>query len=264
MLRTRPFAVVKIGGSLAASPDALAGLWRGVTGLSASHDVLVVHGAGPQMTAHARTLDHEPTIVGGRRVTGEVDLRIVARVLAGEVNAHLTASALAAGVRAAGLSALAGRTVVATRRPPVEVDGETVDFGHVGDVASVDADLMRALVAAGFVPVVSSLCADAEGRLLNVNADTVAGALARALEADRLLLVTETGGVRAKADDPASRVPVLNRAAYDAGVTAGWIGGGMRVKGEVGFAALEAGVASVVVCAPPDLARPDRGTRLAG
>jgi acetylglutamate kinase len=264
MPHSKPYAVVKIGGSLAAEPDALAGLWRGVKGLSASHHVVVVHGAGPQMTVHAREMDHEPRVVAGRRVTGDLDLTIAARVLAGEVNAHLTASALGAGVRAVGLSALAGRTVVATRRAPAELDGETIDFGHVGDIASVDAELVQALAGARFVPILSSLCADADGNLLNINADTVAGALAYTLDADRLLLVTETGGVRARADDPASRVPVLNRAAFQAGVSAGWIGGGMRVKGEVGFGALDQGVASVVVCAPADLARPDNGTRLAG
>ncbi len=258
----RPFSVVKIGGALAQKPEALADLWRGVSELSRSHAVVVVHGAGPQMTAHARILGHEPTIVAGRRVTGDIDLRIATHVLAGEVNATVTASGVGAGVAAVGMAALSGSTVVATRRPPVEVDGETVDFGHVGDLASVNIGLLK-LLAGAFVPVVSSLCADTSGNLLNVNADTVAGELARALNADRLLLVTEAGGIRAKADDPTSRVPVLNGAAFRAGVAAGWITDGMRVKGDVGFAALQSGVASVSICAPADIGRFDAGTRLA-
>ncbi len=261
MPTARPFSVVKIGGALAQKPQALADLWRGVADLSRSHAVVVVHGAGPQMTAHARLLGHEPTIVAGRRVTGDIDLQIATHVMAGEVNAAVTASAVGAGVAAVGMAALSGKTVVATRRPPVEMDGETVDFGHVGDLESVDVNLLK-LLAGSYVPVVSSLCANAQGQLLNVNADTVAGELARALQADRLLLVTEAGGIRAKADDPASRVPILNGAAFRAGVAAGWITDGMRVKGDVGFAALQSGVASVTICTPGDLGRFDAGTRL--
>ena len=148
----RPFSVVKIGGALAQKPDALVDLWKGVTQLSRSHAVVVVHGAGPQMTAHARILGHEPTIVAGRRVTSDIDLRIATHVLAGEVNATVTSSAVGAGVAAVGMAALSGKTVIAKRRPPVDVDGERVDFGHVGDLESVDTALVK-LLAGAFVPV---------------------------------------------------------------------------------------------------------------
>jgi len=141
------------------------------------------------------------------------------------------------------------------------VDGETVDFGHVGDVVAVDVSVLTALLAAGFVPVVATVCADAAGALYNVNADTVAAELAAALHASRLDLVTEAGGVRREFADPASVLGRLTAAEVDIGVAAGWIAGGMRPKLETARAALGRGVPTVRICAPADLGG-DGGTRV--
>lgn len=240
--------VLKLGGAILSNPDAVAAVWADLARLG---NAVAVHGGGPQATALARELGHEPRIVAGRRVTSDLDLDVALYTLRGALNARLVASAPAT-VRAVGISGADGGLVTVRRRPPVQVDGMPVDFGHVGDVEAVDPTLLHTLLAAGFVPVVSSICADGAGALYNVNADTVAFEIAAALGA-RLGLVTESGGVRRDASDPASLIRQLSGAEIEAGVAKGWIAGGMRPKLEVALAALGRGVPSVRVCAPGDL-----------
>ena len=247
--------VVKLGGAVLEDPAAVAAVWAGV---ARAPGAVVVHGGGPQATALARRLGHEPRVVAGRRVTSDLDLDVALWTLRGALNARLVASASGTGARAVGLSGADGGLVTVRRRPPVDVDGETVDFGWVGDVEAVDPAVLRALLAAGFVPVVASVCADAAGALYNVNADTVAFEVAAALGAS-LALVTEAGGVRRDPSDPASALRQITGAEVDAGVAAGWIAGGMRPKLEVARAALARGAASVRVCGPSDLSG-DGGT----
>ena len=244
--------VVKLGGAILSDPEAVAAVWRGVAALDTP--AVLVHGGGPQATALARRFGHEPRIVAGRRVTGDLDLDVALWTLRGELNARLVAAARPHGVNAVGVSGADGRLVAVHRRPPRDVDGETVDFGHVGDVDGVDPSLLDALLGAGFMPVVASVCADDAGALYNVNADTIALEIAAALGAGRIDLVTEAGGVRRDADDPASRMDTLTEADVDAGVAAGWIAGGMRPKLEVARAALRRGVPAIRVCAPADIA----------
>ena len=253
--------VLKLGGALLADASALDAVWAGVGALRDSGTpVVVVHGGGPQQTELARRLGHEPRIVAGRRVTSDLDLRIALWTLRGELNARLVGAGIAAGVSVVGLSGADGGTVRVHRRPPVTVDGESVDFGHVGDVEAVDAGVLRHLLQAGVVVVLASVCADAAGALYNVNADTVAMEAAVALGASRLDLVTEAGGVRRDASDPASHLPTLDAAAVRAGVAEGWIAGGMRPKLETALAALGRGVSSVRICDPAGLADPSAGT----
>ncbi|MEM1115181.1 MAG: acetylglutamate kinase [Bacteroidota bacterium] len=250
-----PAVVVKLGGAIVSDLEAVATLWASVRALcEGGTHVVIVHGGGPQSTELARRLGHEPRIVAGRRVTSDLDLDVALYVLRGAVNARLAAAAQGAGLAAVGIAAGDGFTVRVQRRPPLEVDGETVDFGHVGDVVSADGTLVRTLLDAGFVPVVAPICADASGRVFNVNADTVASEIAAALGAQRLDLVTETGGVRCDAADPASLLSRLTEAEVEAGVAAGWIAGGMRPKLEVARAALRRGVPAVRVCALADVA----------
>ena len=255
--RTDAPVVVKLGGAILADAGAVATVWAGVEALG--RPAVVVHGGGPQATTLARALGHEPRIVAGRRVTTDLDLDVALYALRGALNARLVGAGRAAGVRAAGVSGADGALVTVRRRPPREVDGAVVDFGHVGDVEAVDPALLAALLGAGFVPVVSTVCADAAGALYNVNADTVAFELAAALGAERLDLVTDAGGVRRDADDPATLLRRLTAAEVEAGVAEGWIAGGMRPKLEVARAALARGVPAVRVCAPADLAG-DGGT----
>ena len=255
-----PVAVVKLGGAILDDPGAVAAVWAGVAALGGP--VVLVHGGGPQATDLARRLGHEPRVVAGRRVTTDLDLDVALWTMRGALNARLVASARPAGVRAAGVSGIDGGLVTVTQRPPRGVDGETVDFGHVGDVVGVDVSILTVLLAGGFVPVVAPVCAGVSGAVFNVNADTVAVELAVALGASALLFVAEAGGVFRDLADPDSRVASLTAEAATRGVAERWIAGGMRPKLDAGFEALGRGVASVRICAPAAIADAAAGTRL--
>src|SRR5690606_14654940 len=148
------------------------------------------------------------------------------------------------------ISGVDGATVQVDRRPPWRIDGEEVDFGWVGDVREVSPLLLQTLLDGGFVPVVAPVAVDSSGQTYNVNADTVAQGIARALSADRFLLVTESGGVRRHADEPDSLLTQVTRAAYEQGCADGWIAGGMIVKLRVAFDALSSGVRDVLIVPP--------------
>jgi acetylglutamate kinase len=260
-------SVVKIGGALTSEPEALAQLWRGVRRLRETSPVVLVHGGGPQATELAGRLGHTPRKVQGRRITTGLDLDVMQYALRGKLSTDLVASASVAGISAVGISGVDGGTLRVVRRPPWTItheDGreETVDFGHVGDVERVEPALLRALLGAGFVPIVSPLGVDEAGAVYNVNADTVALAIAEALEARAFYLVTESGGVRREADDPASHLETLTLGEVEVGVAEGWIAGGMRPKLHVATRAVEAGIETVRILAPQHLTTEDAGTQI--
>ncbi|HET6583054.1 MAG TPA: acetylglutamate kinase, partial [Nannocystaceae bacterium] len=165
------------------------------------------------------------------------------------------AAALAQGVRAVGISGVSAGLVTARRRPPKVVAGagpEPVDFGHVGDILEVRAALVEHLWAGGYTPVVNSLGISATPRagatacdVFNINADTVAAALAAALAVDHLFLVTDVPGVLRDRDDPGSRIPVLAASEARAAIGRGEIVGGMIPKIEEALANLERGIGAV-------------------
>jgi len=225
--------LVKYGGAAIAAPADRARLMADLRGLvDAGHRVLVVHGAGPQMTGTARRLGLEPIFRGGRRITDHAMLEVVQMVLAGRVSTDMLASALAAGLAAVSIPAAAGGFVVAARRPPRVVPGwpEPVDFGLVADVASVDGALLDTLWAGGFVPIMSSLVCDPDGQLLNLNADSLVSGLARALDFDELIYVADVPGVFGDLDDPATHLADIAAGGVSALIDSGSIRGGMIAK----------------------------------
>jgi acetylglutamate kinase len=168
--------------------------------------VVLVHGGGTQSSDLLRALGGEPRFVDGRRVTDEKALEVAALVLNGAVNTRLLALCRAAGLPAVGLSGVDGGLVQARRRPPVARGAESIDYGFVGDVVAIDPKPLIDLLDGGFVPVVSPLSADDAGGLLNINADTVASALAVALGAEKLLFLTGAAGILERPGDPGSLV----------------------------------------------------------
>lgn len=262
MTSKKEIIVIKLGGALLAAPEPLVPFWDGLKQLQQEASVVIVHGGGPQATAMARRLGHEPRIVRGRRVTGDLDLQIMQWTVRGELNTNLVARAAAHGIQAVGLSGVDGGTVRVTKRPPWQIDGESVDFGHVGDIDRIETDLLERLLSAGFMPVLSPLGVDTQGRVYNVNADTIACAVAAALRASQFLLVTESGGVRRDKDRPDSRLDVCSVATFEQGAREGWIEGGMRVKLEVALDAVRAGIPEVFILAPDDVLERQNGTRV--
>ncbi len=254
--------VIKIGGALLKSPEILAQFWPALHALSARERVVLVHGGGPQSTAMARRLGHEPTIINGRRVTTDLDLSILQWTVCGELNAGLVAEGFKHGLNAVGLRGIDGGTLRVKRRPPWTIEGRKVDFGWVGDVDAVNPHLLHTLLAEGMLPFVAPLGIDEAGQTYNVNADTVAHAIAVALQADALLLVTESGGVRRDATDPATRISSMDQILFEEGTAAGWIKDGMLVKLKMAFEARAAGIADVFILPPQDIFSRTAGTAI--
>jgi len=254
--------VVKVSGTLLDEPDALAELWPAVQTLQAEAPVVLVHGGGKQMTALAHRLGHTPERVQGRRITTDLDLKIAQWAMRGALNTKLVSQAQQHDLTAVGVSGADAGLVHVSKRPAWNVNGKTVDFGWVGDIERIDPSLLEGLLARSLVPVVAPLGIDDEGQVYNVNADTVACALAEALSARRLLFVTGSGGVRRAADDPTSHLDTCDATTAEQGVADGWIEGGMRVKVETALDALDGPVGEVHICAPDDLLSRSQSTEV--
>ncbi len=198
--------VVKIGGEVVGSREAavLAGDLR--TLRDAGARIAIVHGGGPQATELSQRLGLVTTQVAGRRVTDAATLDVMKMVVAGKLNMDLCATLLAAGLSPVGLHGASGHVIQASRQParaypPTAPD--PVDLGLVGDVHGFNLGLLDTLWAAGHLPVLACLGADAHGGIYNINADLVGNQLAAALRAERLFLVTSAPGVLADLRDPA-------------------------------------------------------------
>jgi acetylglutamate kinase len=245
--------VVKLGGDVIADRASLANVCAGVRGIvGAGARTAIVHGGGPQATALSKRLGVEAQVVAGRRVTDEATLEVMKMAVAGQVNVDLSAALRAAGVRAVGVAGVSAGLVDAVKRPPRVVTGagpEPIDLGLVGDVVVVSLDLLGALWRGGFVPVIACLGSDASGQVYNINADVVANAVAGAITADHLLVVTGAPGILADPDDPSTRIPRLTLAEARAAIAAGTIRGGMIPKVEECAAGLAKSVRAVHVLA---------------
>jgi acetylglutamate kinase len=181
-------------------------------------------------------------------VTDAATLDVAKMVFAGSINLDILAALRGQGIHAVGLSGVDGDILHAVRRPPTEMLDErtgertVVDFGHVGDVRDADTTLLSLLVEHGYVPVVSSLASEAEGNVLNVNADTVASVLAQGLKASKLISMTTVPGLLKDPKDPASVISRLTVAEARAALSSGTVSGGMRPKVQSLVEAVEGGV----------------------
>ncbi|MDI9632291.1 MAG: acetylglutamate kinase [Acidobacteriota bacterium] len=248
LFRGRTF-VIKLGGETLAEDHLLLPLLEQVEVLGQlGIHVVLVHGGGPQTTALATRLGLPTRIVDGRRVTDAATLEASVLALAGQANTRVLSAARRAGLAAVGLTGLDGNLLTASQRPPVTAaNGELVDYGHVGDLEAVDIRLLARLAEAGFVPVIASLAAAADGAPLNVNADTVAAALAVALGAAKLILAVAVPGILERADDPHSVISLVDLPGLEALAAAGALSGGMLPKAAAIRQALAGGVPRVHV-----------------
>jgi acetylglutamate kinase len=206
--------VLKAGGEVFASDSATHHLLEQVALLhQVGIRVVLVHGGGPQSTELAQALGVPTRMVGGRRVTDKQTLDVSTMVLNGQVNTRILAACRELHLPAVGISGVDGGLIKAHKRPPVDVEGHEggpVDFGFVGDIDSVDPDVVQAQLDNGLVPIVSPLSADDSGTVLNINADTVAAALATALGASKLILTMGAPGILEDRNDPSSLVSYLD------------------------------------------------------
>ena len=170
---------------------------------------VVVHGGGPQITEMLGRLGIDSEFRGGLRVTTPETMDVVRMVLMGQVNRELVGLINEHGPLAVGMSGEDAQLLTAARRQAV-VDGEFVDVGLVGDVAQVDTGAIRALIDAGRIPIISTVAPDADGQVHNLNADTAAAALAEALGAQKLVILTDVEGLYAEWPDPSSLISQLS------------------------------------------------------
>ncbi|MEO3473165.1 acetylglutamate kinase [Roseomonas sp. CAU 1739] len=210
---------------------------------------VVVHGGGPQINAMLKRLNVKSTFIQGLRVTDEEMLDVVEMVLAGPVNKQVAEAITRAGVMAVGISGKDGGLIRARRlnrtyRDPESNIEKVLDLGFVGEPESVDPKVLQLMISADIVPVVAPVGVGADGQTYNINADTAAGAIAGALNAERLLMLTDVAGVL----DPDKRlIPEMTVAEVKAGIAAGWIAGGMIPKVETCIYAIEKGVKGAVI-----------------
>ena len=210
---------------------------------------VVVHGGGPQINAMLKKLDVKSTFVQGLRVTDSQMVEVVEMVLAGTVNKQVAASITRAGALAVGISGKDGNLITArkatrTVRDPGSRIEQVLDLGFVGEPERVNTKVLELLIGADIVPVVSPVGVGEDGQTYNINADTVAGAVAGALKASRLLMLTDVPGVL---DAEKRLIPEMTVAEVKAGIASGMISGGMIPKVETCMHAVEAGVKGAVI-----------------
>jgi acetylglutamate kinase len=184
---------------------------------------VVVHGGGPEINTWLQKLNIEPLFRDGLRVTDAATMDVVEMVLAGRVNKDLVSLISRAGALAVGLCGKDGNLIQAR---PVDKEG----VGFVGEVTSVETGLVESLVNSGYVPVISSVAADENGQAYNINADTVAGEIAAALQAEKLILLTDTPGILYDYHNPASLIKKLDIQKARNLIEQGIVSGGMIPK----------------------------------
>jgi len=241
--------VVKAGGEIFVDPVQTSALMEQVGILhQVGIRVVLIHGGGPQSTQLATALGLDTTFVDGRRVTDDASLDVATMVLNGQINTRVLASCRDLQIPAVGISGIDAGLIRAHRRPPVERDGdESIDYGFVGDIDSVEADILVKQLDNGLMPVVSPLSCDESGTILNINADTVAAAIAAELGAEKMILLTGAAGVLEDVNDPQSLISYIDRVALDKLRDDGKIADGMLPKAAAIDAALANGVSRVHV-----------------
>ncbi|HYM61307.1 MAG TPA: acetylglutamate kinase [Thermoanaerobaculia bacterium] len=245
--------VIKLGGSLLEDATRRSVALRLIVGAwQRGKDLVLVHGGGKKIDATLARLGIPKRTHAGLRITDEATLEVVVSVLAGIVNKSLVAELSALGIRAAGISGSDGNTVMAEIHPPI--DG--IDLGHVGRVTGSSPTLIRSMLNYGMLPVVSSIAQGHDGALLNVNADTVAAAVAASLGARSLIFLTDVAGFL---DENGTLVDLLTDTDAEARIAGGQVTGGMRPKLEAAVGALRSGVSEVVIAGPEN-----HGDALAG
>ncbi len=241
--------IVKVGGALFGSPEATRSLMEQVAILhQVGIRVVLVHGGGPQLDEMQRSLGMEPKMVDGRRVTDPRTVEVTVMVLNGLLNTRLLGICRELGIKAVGISGVDGGLVRAHRRPPVRAqDGSQVDYGQVGDIEGIDPDVLNQLLNAGYMPVVSPLSCDAQGTVLNINADTVAARIGAALGAEKLLLCTGSAGIFEHLEDPSTLVSYTDLNGLKRLEAGGSFADGMMPKANAIEAAIRGGVHRVHV-----------------
>src|ERR1700761_4788080 len=212
-------------------------------------DPIVVHGGGPQIGKMLSKLQIPSTFVDGLRVTDQAAIEVVEMVLTGTINKQIVTGINAAGGRAVGISGKDGNLVIAKKLERMKMDPKTlqsraVDLGFVGEPETVNGEVLDTIIKSDLIPVVAPIGVGTKGETYNINADTVAGAVASAMSAARLLLLTDVEGVL---DREGKLIPKLSTHEARSLIADGTISGGMIPKIETAMVSVEGGVTSAVI-----------------
>jgi acetylglutamate kinase len=235
--------VVKLGGSFMDNDDEFRQVLTDVVFMQAvGMRPIVVHGGGKAITSAMKKAGLQAQFVQGRRYTDQRTLAIAEHVLCNDINGFLVSTLNVLGGKAMPLTSLTSTALFAEKMFLAGENGEKIDIGQVGQVTWVNAPLLLALCQADFIPVIAPIARDAAGEKLNVNADTAAGHVAAATGADKMVLVSDTHGIRAKKDDPNSLLRSITKSRIQELVKQHEIGDGMLPKVESCIIALDGGV----------------------
>jgi len=235
--------VVKVGGSIMDDDKRLADLLTDIVFMNyVGMQPVLVHGGGKAINQAMETAGLQPQMVQGRRYTDERTLAIAEHVLCNQINKFIVNFIQAQGCEAMGLHSLSSNVLFAEKTYLQGADGRRIDLGMVGEVTSVNARLLQLLVQADSIPCIATIARDPAGNRLNVNADTAAGAVAAAMKAEKLVIVSDTHGIRSNPNDPESRISHVNISQIDQMVKDGVITSGMLPKVESCITALKGGV----------------------
>ncbi|MFN0052299.1 MAG: acetylglutamate kinase [Planctomycetales bacterium] len=238
--------VIKLGGSALEDPQTVRNLLTDVIFFeTVGMRPVMIHGGGKAISAAMKNSGIEPRFVNGRRYTDSQTLDIVARVLAGEICDDLVRQIRELGGEAAGFSYLTWNVLHAEKLTLPDAEGRPIDLGYVGEVREVNRDLLLATLAKGTIPIIPSIAVDRQGQRYNVNADTAAAAVARALDAEKLIFISDIPGILANKHEPGSLISHLTHGRCLELIADGTIDAGMVPKVEAALDALKAGVRKV-------------------
>ena len=210
---------------------------------------VIVHGGGPEINSMLKKVGKSSSFVQGLRVTDAETMEITEMVLAGKLNKEIVSKLAGLGAKAVGISGKDGGLLTAVKKLMTVVDEngqeQAIDLGFVGEVSEVNPDIIETLVAKGYIPVIAPLASGENGESYNINADYVAGSIAGALKADKLVLLTDVEGIFVDYQDKATLLSTVKVAEVEGLISSGIISGGMIPKIECCAYAIKAGVEKV-------------------
>ena len=239
--------IIKIGGELLRDISSARKLLKQIATIHQfGIKVILVHGGGPQLTEMIEKSGQVSEFNNGRRVTDQSTISLAVMVLNGEVNTKLLAISVELGIPAIGISGIDGGMIVTKKRKKIKDEtGDLIDYGYVGDISSVNMDILNTQLDAGYIPIISSLTANADGVILNVNADTIAATIAYELSAEKLILMTSVPGILMDANDKTSLISYINHDSLKKMKSNGKLTDGMLPKVDAIGLALDNGVSRV-------------------
>lgn len=233
--------VIKYGGSAMTSQELKNSVMQDIALLKfVGLKPVIIHGGGPEINKELSLIGKKSEFINGLRVTDEETMQVVEMVLSGKINKEIVAELQLQGLKAVGISGKDGGTIISKKK--IIEEG---DLGLVGEIESVDTKLIRTLMDNDFVPVVAPIGGDGKGETYNINADYAAVAIAGALDAIKLIYLTDVSGVLKDVNDPASIIPFIKVEKIKEMIADGTIVGGMVPKVECCIAGVEAGVSNV-------------------